>query len=79
MGDIVGKVVKRSGLAKTVTHYSFRHWMATHMFRNRADLKHIQVILGNSQITSTEIYAHVSVEDLKEVVRKAHPNGSSKR
>jgi integrase/recombinase XerD len=65
-------------LAKTVTPHTFRHSMATHMLRNRADLRHIQAILGHAQITSTEIYTHVSLEDLKEVVRRAHPHGRSK-
>ena len=78
VGKIVGQAVRRSGLAKTVTPHTFRHSMATHMLRNRADLRHIQAILGHSQITSTEIYTHVSLEDLKEVVRRAHPHGRKK-
>jgi site-specific recombinase XerD len=45
------------------------------LFRNHADLRHIQTILGHGSITSTEIYTHVSLEDLKEVVRRAHPHG----
>ncbi|MGA2976621.1 MAG: tyrosine-type recombinase/integrase [Spirochaetia bacterium] len=47
----------------------------TPLFRNHADLRHIQTILGHGSITSTEIYTHVSLEDLKEVVRRAHPHG----
>jgi len=49
--------------------------MATQMLRNHADLRHIQAILGHARITSTELYTHVSLEDLKDVVRKAHPQG----
>jgi site-specific recombinase XerD len=45
------------------------------MLRNHADLRHIQAILGHATITSTELYTHVSLEDLKEVVRRAHPHG----
>jgi integrase/recombinase XerD len=75
VGQIVGRAVRRSGLAKTVTPHTFRHSMATHMLRNRADLRHIQAILGHATITSTELYTHVSLEDLKEVVRRAHPHG----
>ena len=49
--------------------------MATHLLRNRADLRHIQAILGHAQLTSTTIYTQVSREDLKEVLRRAHPHG----
>jgi integrase/recombinase XerD len=75
VGKIVGQAVRRSGLTKVVTPHTFRHSMASHMLRNRADLRHIQAILGHAQITSTEIYTHVTLEDLKEVVRRAHPHG----
>jgi site-specific recombinase XerD len=49
------------------------------MLRNQADLRHIQAILGHARITSTELYTHVSLEDLKEVVRRAHPHGKKDR
>jgi site-specific recombinase XerD len=45
------------------------------MLRSHADLRHIQAILGHATITSTDLYTHVSLEDLKEVVRRAHPHG----
>jgi integrase/recombinase XerD len=79
VGKIVSQTVRGSGLTKTVTPHTFRHSMATHMLRNRADLRHIQAILGHAQITSTEIYTHVSLEDLKEVVRRAHPHGRQRK
>lgn len=75
VGQIVYRAVKRSGIGKPVTPHTFRHSMATHLLRNHADLRHIQAILGHAQITSTEIYTHVGLEDLKEVVRRAHPHG----
>jgi integrase/recombinase XerD len=75
VGQIVARAAKRSGVTKPVTPHTFRHSMATHMLRNRADLRHIQAILGHALITSTELYTHVSLEDLKEVVRRAHPHG----
>ena len=75
VGQIVARAAKQSGISTPVTPHTFRHSMATHMLRNRADLRHIQAILGHSQISSTEIYTHVSLEDLKEVVRRAHPHG----
>jgi len=75
VGQIVGRAAKMSGVAKTITPHTFRHSMATQMLRNHADLRHIQAILGHASITSTELYTHVSLEDLKEVVRRAHPHG----
>jgi len=75
VGQIVGRAAKSSGVAKTITPHTFRHSMATQMLRNHADLRHIQAILGHASITSTELYTHVSLEDLKEVVRRAHPHG----
>lgn len=75
VGQIVGRAAKRSDVAKTITPHTFRHSMATQMLGNHADLRHIQAILGHARITSTELYTHVSLEDLKEVVRRAHPHG----
>ncbi len=75
VAQIVGRAAKMSGVAKTITPHTFRHSMATQMLRNHADLRHIQAILGHANITSTELYTHVSLEDLKDVVRRAHPHG----
>ncbi len=75
VGHIVSRATRRSGIGKPVTPHTFRHSMATHLLRNHADLRHIQAILGHAQITSTELYTHVGLEDLKEVVRRAHPHG----
>ncbi len=79
VGQIVGRAAKKSGVAKTITPHTFRHSMATQMLRNHADLRHIQGIVGHARITSTELYTHVSLEDLKEVVRRAHPHGKRER
>jgi len=49
--------------------------MATHMLRNHADLRHIQAILGHTSLRTTQVYTHVNIEDLKEVVRRSHPHG----
>ena len=75
VGGIVEQAVKKSGIAKRVTPHTFRHSMATHMLRNRADLRHIQAILGHASFVSPEIYTHMSLEHMKEVVRRAHPHG----
>lgn len=51
----------------------FRHSMATLMLEGGADIRFIQQMLGHSKLTSTQIYAHVSVQALKEVHSKTHP------
>ena len=78
IAKIVYRAASRAEIGKRVTPHGFRHAMATHMLRNKADLRHIQAILGHASIVSTEIYTHMSPEDLKEVVRRAHPHGKRK-
>jgi integrase/recombinase XerD len=73
--DIVERATAKSGVGRRVSPHTFRHAMATHMLRNHADLRHIQAILGHTSLRSTQVYTHVNIEDLKEVVRRAHPHG----
>jgi integrase/recombinase XerD len=75
VGDIVERATLKSGVGRRVSPHTFRNTMATHMLRNHADLRHIQAILGHKSLRSTQVYTHVSIEDLKEVVRRSHPHG----
>jgi integrase/recombinase XerD len=75
VADVVERATVRSGVGRRVSPHTFRHTMATEMLRNHADLRHVQAILGHTSLRSTQIYTHVSIEDLKDVVRRAHPHG----
>ena len=73
IGSLIGKYADRVRIAKRVTPHTFRHTCATHMLRNRADIRHIQALLGHESLNSTQIYTHVAVTDLREVLSKYHP------
>jgi len=73
----VWAVVKRcaamSGIRKNVSTHTFRHTCATHMLKNGAPVRHLQEMLGHESLESTQIYTHVTINDLKEVHAKYHP------
>jgi integrase/recombinase XerD len=72
---IVKKAVTRSEITKPVSVHTFRHAMATHLHRNKADLRHIQAMLGHATLATTQIYTHLELEDLKQVLKESHPHG----
>ncbi len=69
----VRRHARRAGLRKPVTPHTLRHTCATHMLHGRADLRHIQALLGHGSIATTQIYTQVEVTDLKAVHRRCHP------
>jgi integrase/recombinase XerD len=66
-------LARHAGIDKRVTCHSFRHACATHMLQGRASLRHIQEMLGHATPTSTQIYAQVTIQDLKRVHQRCHP------
>jgi integrase/recombinase XerD len=72
LSDLVKKYLRAAGVDAGSCHL-FRHAMATQMLENGADIRFIQAILGHAQLTTTEIYTHVTIAKLKEVHALTHP------
>lgn len=73
LSEVVQRYVKQSGIGKEGSCHLFRHTMATLMLEGGADVRYVQAMLGHSQLTTTEIYTHVSIRKLKEVHELTHP------
>jgi len=75
--DMVTKCVNRSGIDKKGACHILRHATGTEMLRNGADIREVQEMLGHSDISSTQIYAHVTINDLNRVYYETHPAARS--
>lgn len=73
VGAAVKKYARLSNIQKQVSTHSFRHSCATHLLRNGAPIRQLQEMLGHESLESTQVYTHVTINDLLEMHRKFHP------
>jgi len=71
--SIIKTLCKRSGIERSIFPHQLRHSLATHMLKNGADLRSLQLLLGHETLATVQIYTHVETSYLRTVYDKKHP------